>query len=240
MLVYIMLKPGFVTKENIVNLRENYLIPERKFQVLCDGFIRYSKKDAMHHYDNLKKKPFYRSYSEYISSEDVYAVVVDFDGTEKEWKAYRKQVIGATKEKDLVPGSFRYEATVAKGIPYVIGKNAIHSSDAYETATSEICIFIDLMKDAAKYHASKGNREVSEDIISKINLFRLDATACENLYAIVKECENTSDTKLGDEDSQEVKNNLDQLKTVSDCAEKAHKSLRRIYDKVKYQYQKES
>lgn len=239
MLVYIMLKPRFVTKENIVNLRENYLIPERKFQVLCDGFIRYTTKDAMHHYDNLKKKPFYRSYSEYISSEDVYATVVEFDGTEKEWKTYRKQVIGATKEKDLVPGSFRYEATIAKGIPYVIGENAIHSSDAYETATNEICIFINLMKDAAKYHASMGNKEVSEDIISKINLFRLDTGVRENLYGMVKEYEKTSDTKLSDEDSWEVKNNLEQLKTVSDCAESAHKSLRKLYDKVKYQYQRE-
>lgn len=239
MLVYIMLKPGFVTKENIVNLRENYLIPEKRFSVLCDGFIRYSKKDALHHYENLKKKPFYRTYGEYISSEDVYATVVEFDGTEKEWKTYRKQVIGATKEKDLVPESFRYQATIAKGIPYVVGKNAIHSSDAYESATSEICIFINLMRDAAKYHALMGNNEVSEDIISKINLFRLDARVREGLYAIVKDYEKTSDTKLSDEDSQEVKNNLEQLKTVSDCAEKAYKNLKKVYEKVKYRYQKE-
>lgn len=240
MLVYIMLKPGFVTKENIIRLREEYLTPEKRFQVLCDGFIRYTTKDAMHHYDNLKKKPFYRSYSEYISSEDVYAAVAEFDGTENEWKSYRKKVIGATKEEDLVPESFRYQMTIAKGIPYIKGKNAIHSSDAYETATNEICIFIDLMKDAAKYYASVGSNEVSEDIITKINLFRLDTSVRENLYSMVKEYEKKSGNKLDEEDSLEVKNNLVQLKKVSDCAEKANNDLSKVYDKVKYQYQKEN
>lgn len=239
MLVYIMLKPRFVTKENIINLRENYLIPEKKFQVICDGFIRYTTKDAMHHYENLKHKPFYRSYGEYISSEDVYAVVVDFDGTEKEWKTYRKQVIGATKEKDLVPGSFRYETIIAKGLPYVVGENAIHSSDAYETATNEICIFIDLMKDAAKYHAKNGDNNTAQEIISKIKLFALDADVREGLFGLLKEYETKDCSMLNDEDGVEIRKNLEQLKTVSDCAEKAHKSLKKVHEKVKYRYQKE-
>lgn len=239
MLVYIMLKPRFVTKENIVNLRENYLIPERKFQVICDGFIRYKMKEALKHCENVKHKPFYRSYGEYISSEDVYAVVADFDGTEKEWKTYRKQVIGATKEKDLVPGSFRYEATIAKGIPYVVGENAIHSSDAYETATSEICIFINLMKDAAKYYAEAGENIIAEDIISKINLFALDSKASKGLYNLLKEYDNCEPNELNNEISLEINNNIKQLKAVSDCADKANKSLKNLYDKVKYMYQKD-
>lgn len=214
-----MLKPEFVTQENIIKLREEYLIPEKRFNVICDGFIRYKKQDAKEHYMNLKEKPFYLDVADYISSEDVYAVVADFDGTEKEWIDYRKQIIGATKEKDLVPGSFRYEATIAKGLPYGPRKNAIHSSDSYKTATKEICIFLGLMKEALEKELSNGNYRVADNIINKISLFNTDTKVRDCLYEAVRELEEKSDKKLVGEEKEELSNNLIQLATISNYVE---------------------
>lgn len=225
MLIYTMLKPGFVTEENIVKLRRDYLIPQRRFSVVCDGFIRYKKQDAKEHYVNLKEKPFYLDVADYISSEDVYAVVVDFDGTEKEWVEYRKKIIGATKEKDLVPGSFRYEAMIRKGLPFSPRKNAIHSSDAYKTATKEICIFLSLMKDAIEKELKKGNYKTAENILNKISLFYTDAKVRDCMFEAVRELEKKSKKKLDNEQKTELENNLLQIETISKFVEKLYKEL---------------
>lgn len=225
MLIYFMLKPEFVTNENIVKLRTKYLIPDRKFNVICDGFIRYKKQDALKHCINLKEKPFYLDVVDYISSEDVYSVVADFDGTEKEWENYRKRFIGSAKEKELLPGSFRYEATIRKGLPFSPRKNAIHSSDAYKTATSEICIFLSLMKEAIEKELKKGNYETAKNILNKISLFYTDAKVRDCMFEAVRELEKRSNKKLDGEQKKELENNLLQIETISKYVEKLYKEL---------------
>lgn len=238
MLVYLMLKPGFVTRENIINLRENYLTKENGFEVMCDGFIKYKKNDVKKHYENLKYKPFYEDVAEYIASDEVYSVVVEFNGDEQEWRERRKQIIGATKEPDLVPGSFRYDMTIGKGIEYSPRYNVVHSSDSYKSATEEISIFLDLMSDYAKKQAKDGNKKLAEDTIFKIKDFCLGTEIRKGVYQFVDEYGETHNIEFNERDLVEIKNELMQMCAVSRKAEKICKKLEPVYNNVKYQYEK--
>lgn len=240
MLVYIMLKPGFVTRENIVNLRENYLTKENGFHVMCDGFVRYDEKDAKKHYENLKYKPFFNDVAEYIASDDTYSVVASYNGDEAQWKKYRKEIIGGTHEKDLVPGSFRYDMTLGKGEPYSDRKNVIHSSDSYVTAANEICIFLKLMGDYAKKQALAGNKYLAEDIIYRIKDFCMGTEIEKGLYQFVDEYGKAHNIKFSEEDLTNINNELAQLCAVSRKAAKVCKKLEPVYDRVKYHYRRPS
>ncbi len=238
MLVYLMLKPGFVTKENIVNLRENYITPENGFQVMCDGFVRYDENDAKKHYENLKYKPFYKDVAEYIASDDTYSLVASFNGDENQWKAYRKQIIGGTHEKDLIPGSFRYDMTIGKGLPYSDRQNVIHSSDSYNTATNEISIFLKLMGEYAKKEALEGNKHLAEDIIMRLKEFCLGTEVEKGLYQFVDEYGKVHNIKFSESDLADINSELMQLCAISRKAEKVCKKLEPVYDRVKYHYVK--
>jgi nucleoside-diphosphate kinase len=82
-------------------------------------------------YDVHKAKPFYQSLCEYMSSGPVAIAVLEGDGAIARWR----ELMGATDPAKAVPGTIRKQFGVD------VERNAVHGSDAPETALREIGFF---------------------------------------------------------------------------------------------------
>lgn len=88
-----------------------------------------SKELAAKHYDDLKTKPFFKGLVDYISSgTPVVCMVWEGKGVIKTGRV----MLGATNPNDSAPGTIRGDFCIS------IGRNAIHGSDAHDSANDEI------------------------------------------------------------------------------------------------------
>jgi nucleoside-diphosphate kinase len=78
-----------------------------------------------------KERPFYGELIEYMTSGPIMVQVLEGENA----IAKNREVMGATNPKDAAPGTIR--ADFANDIT----ENAVHGSDAAETATAEIAFF---------------------------------------------------------------------------------------------------
>lgn len=222
MFVYFMLKPGFSTKENIIDFREGCLTPENRFSVICDGFVRYNKRDIAGFDPNCN--PADRAFG------DSYAVTAEFGGTEAEWIDFRRMLFDDEARYDYLKEN---GAMVSEALD-----RAIYASDTYEASTKDICKFIKAMGETARHHADDGNKQLSESMILDLRLFKDDIDVRKQLLDVTKELEAKSDKKFDETDAYEVRNWSKQLAKVSNCANSTCKGLNHLYNKVKYQYQR--
>ena len=84
------------------------------------------------HYEEHVGKPFYDDLVSFMSRGPVVAMAVE--GPEDTWEVVRT-MMGATNPQDAAPGTIR--ADFAK----TVDENAVHGSDAPETAAVEIAFF---------------------------------------------------------------------------------------------------
>jgi nucleoside-diphosphate kinase len=82
-------------------------------------------------YDVHKAKPFYRSLCEYMSSGPVVVAVLEGDRAIARWR----ELMGATDPAQAAPGTIRKQFGVD------VERNAVHGSDAPDTALREITFF---------------------------------------------------------------------------------------------------
>ena len=155
MKIYFMLKPGFVSDELVDYVKKNIFTDANRCSILDEGKAQYNREGAKKHYNDIYKKyidsgktefTFYKGMEDYIVSSPVYGMVVDFDGTEDEWKEFRIEKIGATKNP--APGSLRYDWTIGKGQPYIVDANVAHSSDSILAGEKEIAIYYEMRGNA--------------------------------------------------------------------------------------------
>jgi nucleoside-diphosphate kinase len=87
-------------------------------------------------YEVHKARPFYRSLCEYMSSGPVLIAVLTGDGAIARWR----DLMGATDPAKAAAG------TIRKDFGENIEQNAVHGSDAPETAAHEISFFFSALE----------------------------------------------------------------------------------------------
>ena len=126
---FAIIKPDVVASKNsgkVIDIIEN-----NGFEVLGMKKIHMSKDLAEHFYDIHKDKPFFNDMINFITSGPVVVLALRKENAIKAWR----DLIGATNPADAAEG------TIRKQFGKSIDNNAVHGSDASETAAREISIF---------------------------------------------------------------------------------------------------
>lgn len=126
---YIMVKPDGVQRRltgEIIRRFEN-----RGLKLVGIKTLVPARATAEKHYEVHKERPFYGELVDFVTSGPVVAMV--WEG--KDVVKLTRQMIGATKPVDAVPGTIRGDFTSD------ILSNLIHGSDAPETAQDEIALW---------------------------------------------------------------------------------------------------
>jgi nucleoside-diphosphate kinase len=106
-------------------------LEEHGFKVRALKLVRLSKQAAQEFYKVHAQRPFYESLTTYMSSGPIVPILLERDNA---IQALR-DLMGATDPQQAAPG------TIRRDYGENIERNAIHGSDAPETAAVEIPFF---------------------------------------------------------------------------------------------------
>ena len=101
------------------------------FTILGMKMLRMSKKQAEAFYEVHRERPFYPSLTDYMSSGPIVVIALERENAIQ----HLRQVMGATDPSQAEPGTIRAKFGTN------IERNAIHGSDAPETAARELAFF---------------------------------------------------------------------------------------------------
>ncbi|KAI8617483.1 nucleoside diphosphate kinase [Chytriomyces sp. MP71] len=125
---FIAIKPDGVQRGLISEVISRF---ERKgYRLVAIKALVPSKALAEEHYSDLKARPFYPGLVSYMTSGKAPVIAMVWEGIDVIRQGRR--IIGATNPLDAEPGSVRGDYTIS------VGRNAIHGSDSFESATTEI------------------------------------------------------------------------------------------------------
>jgi len=93
--------------------------------------LQLARAQAERFYDVHKERPFYKGLCDYMTSGPVVIAVLSGDKAITRWR----ELMGATDPAKANPG------TIRKDLGLDVEKNAVHGSDAPETAAKEISFF---------------------------------------------------------------------------------------------------
>ncbi|MBT4594630.1 nucleoside-diphosphate kinase [bacterium] len=111
------------------------MIEENDFEITAIKKMTFTKSDAETFYSVHKGKPFFDGLVEFMTSGPIFAIALERDNAIAEWR----KLMGATNHLEAAEG------TVRKLYATSIRHNAVHGSDAEETAKEELKqIFPDL------------------------------------------------------------------------------------------------
>jgi nucleoside-diphosphate kinase len=106
-------------------------IEERGFRVRALKVVHLSKQQAQEFYRVHAERPFYESLTTYMSSGPVVPMLLERDNAIQSLR----DLMGATDPQKASPG------TIRRDYGENIERNAIHGSDAAETAAVEVAFF---------------------------------------------------------------------------------------------------
>lgn len=101
----------------------------RGYKLVALKTVTPSKELAQEHYADLSSRPFFPGLVSYITS-GVPVVAMVWEG--KDVIKQGRRIVGATNPLDADPGSVRGQYAVS------VGRNLIHASDSFDSATKEI------------------------------------------------------------------------------------------------------
>ncbi len=107
------------------------ILEANQFRIVAARLVRLTKREAQGFYQIHRNKPFFTSLTEFMSSGPALVMVLEGDKA----IARLREAMGATDPAKAAPGTIR--KLFATGIEH----NAIHGSDAPETASYEIGYF---------------------------------------------------------------------------------------------------
>jgi len=107
------------------------ILEANHFRIVAARLVRLSRREAEGFYKIHRAKPFFPSLTEFMSSGPALVMVLEGENA----IARLREVMGATDPAKATPGTIR--KLFASGIE----RNAIHGSDAPETAAYEIGYF---------------------------------------------------------------------------------------------------
>jgi nucleoside-diphosphate kinase len=123
------IKPDAVAKNVIGDIYNRF---ERAgLRVVAARMLHLSKEQAGAFYAVHKERPFYTDLVEFMTSGPVMVQVLEGEDA----IAKNRELMGATNPKDAAPGSIRADHA------QTVDENAVHGSDAAETAAAEIAFF---------------------------------------------------------------------------------------------------
>lgn len=123
------IKPDAVAKDVIGQIYDRF---ERAgLHIVAAKMLHLSREQAGEFYAVHKERPFYGELVEYMTSGPIMVQVLEGENA----VAKNREVMGATNPKEAAAGTIR--ADFAKDIT----ENAVHGSDAVETAINEIAFF---------------------------------------------------------------------------------------------------
>lgn len=123
------IKPDAVAKNAIGAIINTF--EKGGLRVAAAKMVRLSKAQAEQFYAIHKARPFFNALVTFMSSGPVLVQVLEGENA----IARNREIMGATNPKEAAPGTIR--ATYADSIDH----NAVHGSDAPETAQQEIAFF---------------------------------------------------------------------------------------------------
>ena len=122
-------KPDAVAKNQIGEILRRF--EKAGLRVVAARMMHLSKEQAQGFYAVHKERPFYNDLVKFMTSGPVLVQVLEGEGA----IAKNREVMGATDPKKAAPGTIR--ADLASNVE----ENAVHGSDAPETAKTEIGFF---------------------------------------------------------------------------------------------------
>jgi nucleoside-diphosphate kinase len=123
------IKPDAVKKRIIGKIVGR--IEEEGFGIVRMKLVRMTLDEAKGFYIVHKDKPFYGELCEFMASGPAVVMVLEAENAIKLWR----EVMGATDPAKAKPGTLRHTHG------FSIDRNAVHGSDARETAEGEIAYF---------------------------------------------------------------------------------------------------
>lgn len=123
------IKPDAVIAGNVGNIIK--IMETQGFKILAARLVKLTKSEAEGFYAVHRERPFFVSLCEFMSSGPALVMVLEGENA----IARLREIMGATDPFKAAPG------TVRKLYAQSIESNAIHGSDAVETAAVEIAYF---------------------------------------------------------------------------------------------------
>ena len=123
------IKPDAVKRRGIGDIIEQF--EKNGFNVLCMKMLEISKHQAEQFYAVHASRPFYNSLTEFMSSGPIVAIALEKENA----IADLRKLMGATNPANAEEG------TIRKKWASSIEHNAIHGSDAEDTARFELSFF---------------------------------------------------------------------------------------------------
>jgi nucleoside-diphosphate kinase len=123
------IKPDAVAKNVIGEIISRF--EKKGLRLAAAKMLHLTKTQAEQFYAVHKERPFFPALVSFISSGPVLVQILEGENA----IALNRQIMGATNPKDAAPGTIR--ADFADSIDH----NAVHGSDALETAQQEIAFF---------------------------------------------------------------------------------------------------
>ncbi len=123
------IKPDAVAKNVIGEIYSRF--EKAGLQIVAAKMLHLSREQAGGFYEVHKERPFYGELIDFMTSGPVMVQVLEGEGA----IAKNREVMGATNPAEAAPGTIR--ADFAK----TVDENAVHGSDAPETAAVEIKFF---------------------------------------------------------------------------------------------------
>lgn len=128
-LTFAMIKPDAVRAKNSGKIIE--LIEQNGFDILRMQKGQLTKEMAEEFYNVHKSRPFFGELVEFVTSGPVIVMALEKENAVKDWR----DLMGSTDPLQAAPGTMR------KLFGTNIGSNAVHGSDANETAMVELGLF---------------------------------------------------------------------------------------------------
>lgn len=123
------IKPDAVAKDVIGKIYQRF--ESAGLQIVAAKMLQLSQNQAEQFYAVHKERPFYEDLVKFMTSGPVMVQVLEGDNA----IAKHREVMGATNPADAAPGTIRADFASS------VEENAVHGSDAAETAAEEIAFF---------------------------------------------------------------------------------------------------
>ena len=123
------IKPDAVSNNQIGEINRRF--EQAGLRIVAAKMLHLTRKQAESFYGIHRERPFFNDLVNFISSGPVMVQVLEGENA----IAKNRNVMGATNPKEAKPGTIR--ADLAESID----RNAVHGSDAPETARNEIAFF---------------------------------------------------------------------------------------------------
>ncbi len=122
-------KPDAVAKNYIGKIYQRF--EDQGLRIVAAKMLQLSRKQAEQFYAVHQARPFYKDLVEFMSRGPVMVQVLEGENA----IAKHREIMGATNPKEAAPGTIRADFAAS------IDENAVHGSDAAQTAAEEIAFF---------------------------------------------------------------------------------------------------